>query len=763
MAGYRWTLLVLLMGCPSIVGQVEWNFDTGAEELATPVLWEGMLFSVSASLDTTGRLVALGEDDGVLVWDHILYDTFATMVQPVVYVDSPGDAILFIPSVNQLLAINASDPYAVVWGSEPTLRFSSQPSLGSLYIYVTTLDTGSVHALRPRDGKEAWSHTLYQDLSAPAYVDVQSMVVVAGENMVYAFDARDGSSQWNISVAGKVTSTSPPLSYGPTSSIYVTTMVNPDSSKSIKKFFVYSISVIGKINWAMEGEGAFGVSEPIICTGKVIFTSWNAGGNVTALRVEDGSTAWSVLDTHNLANLSEPVCAGDLVFVTASTTWAQDLWALATADGEFFWSTTVVTPTACSQGCLNTFPPNRPTIDGTTAFVAGIDRTVYAMTIPTQNPTPVPSSSTSVPVYVGYIAAAGGVVVVCLVLCIPKFCKKEQDQPAKSPSSGSAPGSPESRYIAIRKLGSGSYGTVYEVKCKKDGRLYALKRIPCDSDTERIEAIREWRVLCGIEHPNKITAYETFMNWSNARAEDEDMTSINHMVHRRFVCIVMQYCPEGDLKQYIQSFAPNEKVPEEAVLSFAGQLCSLLSVLHSRQPPLMHRDLKPENILLDEGHTKVIVTDFGLARSVMTYCRTHAGTLAFIAPETWDRHYSTGADIWAVGCIIYAMVTKRVTQDEVRCLWREANEPGFQDSISDEILNLGYSDITASTAAQLLTPDRRRRPTAVQALQWLQQYVPQSSMKYSAVGDSQKGSGTAQSNPQQHVACSAEDAGSFMS
>eukprot|EP01064_Diplonema_japonicum_P020766 TRINITY_DN30348_c0_g1_i1.p1 TRINITY_DN30348_c0_g1~~TRINITY_DN30348_c0_g1_i1.p1 ORF type:complete len:757 (+),score=126.20 TRINITY_DN30348_c0_g1_i1:94-2364(+) len=740
-------------------GDVTWEFDTGALDLATPAVWEDKVFSVSSSPGQEGRLVALGENDGVLIWDHILHGSFETLSQPLVYIDAPEDAVLFIPSDEQLFAINASDPYAAVWPSGPSLVKPSKPCLGGELIFVSSEPHGTVHALRVHDGKEMWRVTLGQKVSAPVYIDVTSIVVVVGEGMVYALDAMTGSSYWNISIKGSVTGTSAPMAYPPTSSIFLTTMEDVDGSSDAKKLHMYSISVVGKINWEASGNGSYGLSQPVICQNKMIFTSWTGGGNVTALNMEDGSTIWSALDLHNFANLSEPVCSQALVYVTASTLWSQDIWALSTDDGDFYWSNLVVTPQACSQGCSVKFPPNPPLLDGGSAFIAGIDATVYALPVPTHPVPPPPphSGSTSVPAYVGYIAAGGGVLVVCLVLSIPKACKKKKPKVATTANN-----SPESRYVAIRKLGSGSYGTVYEVKCKKDGKLYALKRIPCDNDTERIEAIREWRVLCGIEHPNKITAYETFMNWSNSRTDEEDV-NINHMVHRRFVCIVMQYCPEGDLKQYIQSYGRNEKVPESVILSFSGQLCSLLSVLHAQQPPLLHRDLKPENILLDQNHQKILVTDFGLAKSVMTYCKTHAGTLAFIAPETWDRHYSTGADVWAVGCIIYAMITKKVNQDEVRCLWREAGVPNFQSSISDEALSYSYSELLASTIAQLLTPDRRRRPTAVQALQWLRPYVPQYSMRYSSLGNDPQKKGSSSSIPPPVSESQTEDAGSFMS
>ena len=77
---------------------------------------------------------------------------------------------------------------------------------------------------------------------------------------------------------------------------------------------------------------------------------------------------------------------------------------------------------------------------------------------------------------------------------------------------------------------------------------------------------------------------------------------------------------------------------------------------------IVHRDLKLENILLSSKETKEIkVVDFGIAglASRLNIDPTEAGSIRYMAPEVLSRKNimpNTAIDIWAMGCILFAML-----------------------------------------------------------------------------------------------------------
>jgi serine/threonine protein kinase len=88
-----------------------------------------------------------------------------------------------------------------------------------------------------------------------------------------------------------------------------------------------------------------------------------------------------------------------------------------------------------------------------------------------------------------------------------------------------------------------------------------------------------------------------------------------------------------------------------------------LKYLHDND--IIHRDLKPANILLDNktDPKKAIIIDFGVSTILndnkTDLAKTKIGTPYFMSPEQVEinKKYNSKCDIWALGCILYELVT----------------------------------------------------------------------------------------------------------
>lgn len=103
-----------------------------------------------------------------------------------------------------------------------------------------------------------------------------------------------------------------------------------------------------------------------------------------------------------------------------------------------------------------------------------------------------------------------------------------------------------------------------------------------------------------------------------------------------------------------------------SALSLLRGLCETLAYLHGEG--VVHRDLKPANVIIRADDTPVLM-DFGLVwrfpgsagREVLEVSRALAGTPAYMAPEQIRGELADArTDLYAVGCMLYEVVTGRV-------------------------------------------------------------------------------------------------------
>jgi novel protein kinase C epsilon type len=197
----------------------------------------------------------------------------------------------------------------------------------------------------------------------------------------------------------------------------------------------------------------------------------------------------------------------------------------------------------------------------------------------------------------------------------------------------------------IRVLGKGAYGEVYLAREKGPKRLCAIKalykRMYNSSNIWKVRAEREALILTS-GHPFITTLYSCFQNESG-------------------LFFVMEYMSGGDLKKQLDKV---EVFSEKGTKFYAAEITLAVQFLH--QHGILHRDLKLANVLVgSDGHCKI--ADFGVSKlGLFGHCktRTQCGTPFCMAPEiVKNEPYGQGVDWWAVGIMIFQMLTGRLPFD----------------------------------------------------------------------------------------------------
>ncbi|MDX1382000.1 MAG: protein kinase, partial [Thermoanaerobaculia bacterium] len=213
------------------------------------------------------------------------------------------------------------------------------------------------------------------------------------------------------------------------------------------------------------------------------------------------------------------------------------------------------------------------------------------------------------------------------------------------------PGTHLGRYEIVSLVGSGGMGEVYRARDPRLDRTVAIKVLPAElvADPEfRRRLEREAKTISRLQHPNVCTLHD----YDTAAGAD---------------FLVLEYL-EG---QTLEDRIGRGRIPVEEATRIGGEIAEAIAAAH--RLGIVHRDLKPGNVMLTATGAKVL--DFGLARgteasggsldseaatmqATITEEGRMVGTMPYMAPE--QLHGGTvdaRTDIWALGCILYEMVT----------------------------------------------------------------------------------------------------------
>lgn len=205
-------------------------------------------------------------------------------------------------------------------------------------------------------------------------------------------------------------------------------------------------------------------------------------------------------------------------------------------------------------------------------------------------------------------------------------------------------------YVRTELLGQGTYGKVYKARHTTTGKIVALKKTILGADDEGVPptTLREVSILRSLNSPYIVRL--------------DDVLHTEGRSGQPVLFLVFEYL-DHDLKQFMSSnYGKGVGIEPLLAKHFCYQI--LLGLKYCHACSIMHRDLKPQNLLIDVKSKTIKLADFGLGRvftmPVSKY--THeVVTLWYRAPEILlgTKLYSTGVDIWSVGCILAEMILGR--------------------------------------------------------------------------------------------------------
>ena len=230
--------------------------------------------------------------------------------------------------------------------------------------------------------------------------------------------------------------------------------------------------------------------------------------------------------------------------------------------------------------------------------------------------------------------------------------ENDDAEAAEPPSSGRRPkraarfqygtgDQPLDGYTIKRGVGRGGFGEVY-FATSEAGKEVALKLIRRNLDIE----LRGVRQCLNLKHPNLVALYDLRTD----DAEDQ--------------WVVMEYVAGDSLEDALNRHP--EGLPVEEALAWLRGIAAGVGALH--EAGIVHRDLKPGNIYLERSSApleqRVKIGDYGLSKFISTSRRSgqteSVGTVHYMAPEIAGGRYGREIDTYALGIILYEMLTGHV-------------------------------------------------------------------------------------------------------
>lgn len=257
----------------------------------------------------------------------------------------------------------------------------------------------------------------------------------------------------------------------------------------------------------------------------------------------------------------------------------------------------------------------------------------------------------------------------------------------------------EQCFDVIAKIGAGSFGEVFKVRSKEDGKLYAVKRsqerFRGESDRRRkLDEVAKYEMLP--THPNLVAFY---------RAWEEQQR----------LYIQIELCAMS-LTQYSEQ---NHDIREMTIWGYLIDLLMAVKHLHDRN--LIHMDIKPDNIFITDNDVCKL-GDFGLVLDMnksLDLSEAQEGDPKYLSPELLDGKFGKHADIFSLG-----MTMLELAGDLDLPRGGEGWHMLRKGQLPEEFLKTRSTSLKF-TISQMLDPNHLSRPTVDQLLSFstMRKYV----------------------------------------
>ena len=237
------------------------------------------------------------------------------------------------------------------------------------------------------------------------------------------------------------------------------------------------------------------------------------------------------------------------------------------------------------------------------------------------------------------------------------------------------------RYQVLRVLGQGGMGAVYQARDQELDRIIALKIIRPElaANPSILARFKQELILSrNITHKNVVRIFDL------GEAEGTKF-------------ITMEYVEGEDLRGILRRMG---KFHSKEAVVIIQQICRALEAAHTEG--VIHRDLKPQNVMRDP-QGRVVVMDFGLARSLesegMTQTGALVGTLEYMSPEqALGGSLDQRSDLFAVGLIFYELLTGKApykADTAIASLMKRTHERAIPASEVDASVPVSVSAIVS--------------------------------------------------------------------